>query len=120
MQRQQFVSYKHTSGSFHVTEAAHFARRKTEQLWRHTMHRENVIARRAFDARDSSFAATSLMGMTCTPSFLPLCEYENRLRKVPSPFASRSTHRINVGFIPRRIVEAHDETGMTAAEVILT
>ncbi|KAB8180047.1 hypothetical protein FKV24_012705 [Lysobacter maris] len=44
--------------------------------------------------RNSSFATTSLIGITCTPSFFPLGLYRNRLRKLPRPFESRTTFRM--------------------------
>ncbi|MNR57706.1 hypothetical protein D3C85_1785390 [compost metagenome] len=36
-------------------------------------------------APKSSFAATSLIGINCRPSFLPPGAYINRLRKLPGP-----------------------------------
>lgn len=49
LQLQQFVSRKHTSGFFHVTEAARVVRHDPQQLRRYTMRGERVIPRRAFD-----------------------------------------------------------------------
>ncbi|MNR26062.1 hypothetical protein D3C85_1432500 [compost metagenome] len=42
---------------------------------------------------NSSFAATSLTGISWMPSFFPPGAYMNRLRKLPGPFADLSAER---------------------------
>ena len=55
------------------------------------------------------------------PSFFPLGEYINRLRKLPGPLALfMAADVVHVLPVLRRISHVHDETSVTAVDVILS